>query len=320
MTINNMIGSLLAQELIKGSRLALAKSITLIESSNPAHRKEALNLLQNLNAKHNTLRLGICGSPGAGKSTLIEALGLHIIAKGENLAVLAIDPSSPTIGGSILGDKTRMSQLSVHPKAYIRPSPTLGILGGVTVSCSETITLCENGGFLNVIVETVGLGQSETTVDEVTDLVMFVTTPAGGDSLQGIKKGIMEVADLIVVNKADGPLKEKAKVSKFELEQAIKLNLNRYDFKPEVILCSAANKENIDGVWNAVLKAKEKLGKEIHKKRARQVKQNTIRMLESLIRIKIREMEGLPEYSKITQGEWPRANAEELLNLLIKKS
>lgn len=315
-----MIGSVLAQDLVKGSRLALAKSITLIESSNPNHRKEALSLLQSLKPTTNSLRLGICGSPGAGKSTLIEALGLHIIQKKEKLAVLAIDPSSPTHGGSILGDKTRMSELSVNPMAYIRPSPTLGILGGVTVSCSETITLCENAGFLNTIVETVGLGQSETTVDEVTDLVMFVTTPAGGDSLQGIKKGIMEVADIIVINKADGPLKEKAKVSKFELEQAIKLNLKRYDFKPEVILCSAMNKENINTVWDAVLKAKEKLGPEIQMKRKRQIKQNTIRMLESLIRIRIKEIEKSEKFLKIIQGEWPRSNAEELLDLLIMKS
>lgn len=310
--------ALLAQEVMNGSRIALAKAITLIESSNAVHREQALELLRGLKPRNDTLRLGICGSPGAGKSTLIEALGMHLLSQNERLAVLAIDPSSTSHGGSILGDKTRMSSLSVNPLAYIRPSPTQGALGGVTVSCSESITICENAGFPNIIIETVGLGQSETTVDEVTDLVMFVTTPAGGDSLQGIKKGIMEVSDLIVVNKADGPFKEKAKSCKFDLEQAIKLNLSRYSkFKPEVLMCSAAMKIGIEELWQSIKKTRERLKDEIEIKRKRQVKQNTLRMLEALLKVRVKEMSGLERFQQIVAGEWPRANAQELLELMI---
>jgi LAO/AO transport system kinase len=315
-----MNGSLLAEQVMTGSRVALAKAITLIESSNPQHRQSALALLKGLKPQEGSLRLGICGSPGAGKSTLIEALGLQLVEKGEKLAVLAIDPSSPTHGGSILGDKTRMASLATNPLAYIRPSPTMGALGGVTVSCSESITLCENAGFHNVIIETVGLGQNETTVDEVTDLVLFVTTPAGGDSLQGIKKGIMEVADLIVVNKADGPFREKAKACKFELEQAVKLNLSRYlKFKPEVLLCSAVMKDGISELWQAVLRTRERLKEDIFWKRKRQVRQNTLRMLEAMMKVKVREMTGTERFEQVVNGRWPRANAQELFEIILSK-
>ncbi|OMJ71818.1 hypothetical protein SteCoe_29879 [Stentor coeruleus] len=314
-----MLGHSLAKEILNGSRRALAKSITLIESSLPQHRKESLDLLSSLPNVSNTLRVGICGSPGAGKSTLIEALGLHLISLGKRPAVLAIDPSSVTHGGSILGDKTRMVELSVNPKAYVRPSPTQGNLGGVTVSCSESISLCESAGFNTIIVETVGLGQSETTVDEVADLVMFVTTPAAGDSLQGIKKGIMEVADIIVVNKADGPLAEKARYTKFELESAVNLNLRRYHCKPEVVLCSALNKIGIDSLWKAVENTARNLKQEISEKRHRQIKQNTKRMLEALIRTRIKEMENNSNFKKIVEDEGiPRAAAVKLLDILFR--
>ena len=314
-----MIGKELAQQILQGSRYALSKSITMIESSLLQHRVDSLELLNNLPVPSNTLRIGICGSPGAGKSTLIEALGLHIISLHKKLAVLAIDPSSITHGGSILGDKTRMVELAMNPNAFVRPSPTRGIMGGITVGCSESIALCEGAGYDTIFVETVGLGQNETTVDEVTDLVMYVTTPAGGDSLQGIKKGIMEIADIIVVNKADGAFKEKAKYTKFELEQAINLNFRRYSVKPEVIMCSAKDKEGIENIWKTVENTQKNLLADIKEKRKKQTKQNAHRMLESMIKIKIKEMESYPEYKQILSTETtPRAAAMKLLNLLLK--
>lgn len=314
-----MLGRSLAKEILNGSRYALSKAITMIESSLSQHRLESLSLLSSLPNVPNTLRIGICGSPGAGKSTLIEALGLHLISIDKKPAVLAIDPSSVTHGGSILGDKTRMLELSINPKAYVRPSPTRGNLGGVTVCCSESISLCENAGFNPVIIETVGLGQSETTVDEVTDLVMFVTNPVAGDSLQGIKKGIMEVADVIIVNKADGALAERAKYTKYELEQAVNLNLRRYHCKPEIVMCSALNKTGIDLVWKAVEITAWKLKQEIVDKRNRQMRQNTRRMLEALIRTRIREMENTSEFKNIVENEGiPRAAATKLLSMIFK--
>jgi LAO/AO transport system kinase len=313
-----MIGKALAKQLLEGSRYALSKSITLIESSLQEHRTESLSLLNSLPETSNTLRIGICGSPGAGKSTLIEALGLHLISLNKKLAVLAIDPSSISNGGSVLGDKTRMVKLAMDPKAFVRPSPTKGTMGGVTVGCSESILLCESAGYDTILVETVGLGQNETTVDEVTDIVMFVTTPAGGDSLQGIKKGIMEVADIIVVNKADGAYKERAKYSKYELEQAVHLNFKRYPYEPKVVLCSAAFKEGIPELWETVENTKLKLEKEIKLKRIRQVKQNSMRMLEDLVKLRIKELEKLPEYNLIFQNEHvSRSAALKLMDLLI---
>ena len=306
-------------QVLQGDRHALSKSITLIESSLASHRAECMSLLSNLSPCPNTLRIGVCGSPGSGKSTLIETLGLHLLSLNHKLAVLAIDPSSVTHGGSILGDKTRMSELSMNPKAYIRPSPTRGVMGGVTVSCSESISLCESAGFTTVLVETVGLGQSELTVDEVTDLVMFVTTPAAGDSLQGIKKGIMEIADIIVINKADGPLKEKAKYTKFELESAVSMNLRRYESMPQVITCSALHREGIKEMWETVIKVRENLRKEIVEKRKKQMKQNSVRMLEALVRERIREMENSQEYEEIMGKEnLPRAAAGKLLEMLLR--
>lgn len=314
-----MFGKLLAEQVLQGSRQALSKAITLLESSLPAHRDECLSLLSNLPPIENTLRIGICGSPGAGKSTLIESLGLHIISLNLPLAVLAIDPSSISNGGSILGDKTRMAKLAQNPKAYVRPSPTKGVLGGVTTSCSENISLCESAGFKIVLVETVGLGQNETTVDEVTDIVLFVTTPAGGDALQGIKKGIMEIADVVIVNKADGPFKEKAKYTKFELESAINMNLRRYENKPEVLLCSALMGEGIEDMWKSIGELRKTLAKEIVEKRKRQVLQNSYRMLEALVKIKIKSIENAPGYVDIIKNEKvPRAAAVKLLDLLMK--
>jgi LAO/AO transport system kinase len=194
----------LAEQLVRGDRRALAKAITLTESTRADHRAEADALLDALMpSTGRSLRLGISGVPGVGKSTFIEALGLQLIGQGHKVAVLAVDPSSSLSGGSILGDKTRMERLSVHDKAFIRPSPTSGALGGVAEHTREALLLCEAAGFDIVIVETVGVGQSETAVAGMTDLFVLLQLPNAGDDLQAIKRGVMELADLVVINKAD---------------------------------------------------------------------------------------------------------------------
>lgn len=194
----------LAEPLARGDRRALAKAITLIESTRADHRAEADALLDALMPRTGqSLRLGISGVPGVGKSTFIEALGLFLIGQGHRVAVLAVDPSSSVSGGSILGDKTRMERLSVHPAAFIRPSPTSGALGGVAEHTREALLLCEAAGFDVVIVETVGVGQSETAVAGMTDLFVLLQLPNAGDDLQAIKRGVMELADLVVINKTD---------------------------------------------------------------------------------------------------------------------
>ena len=205
-----------------GDRRALAQAITLVESTRPDHRARARELLSQLQPDAgDAVRIGLSGAPGSGKSTLIEALGLHAVDRGHRVAVLAVDPSSTTTGGSILGDKTRMSDLARHPDAFIRPSPTSGTLGGVARRTREAMLLCEAAGFDLVVVETVGVGQSEVAVADMVDLFVLVASPAGGDDLQGIKRGIMELADLIVVNKADGDLAASAERAQIDLQHAV---------------------------------------------------------------------------------------------------
>jgi LAO/AO transport system kinase len=193
-----------------GDRRALARAITLVESARPDHRADALALLAALRPAPEALRIGLSGTPGVGKSTFIETFGLMLTGQGLKVAVLAVDPSSARSGGSILGDKTRMERLSRDPRAFIRPSPSQTQLGGVARRTREAVALCEAAGFDVVLIETVGVGQSETVVAELSDLFLLLLAPAGGDELQGVKRGIMEMADLILVNKADGDLKPAA--------------------------------------------------------------------------------------------------------------
>lgn len=200
----------LAQRLQSGERRALARAITLVESARADHRAQATELLAALGTGKQALRIGLSGTPGVGKSTFIEAFGLMLTAQGLRVAVLAVDPSSARSGGSILGDKTRMERLSRDPNAFIRPSPSQTQLGGVARRTREAVALCEAAGFDVVLIETVGVGQSETVVAEMSDLFVLLLAPAGGDELQGVKRGIMEIADLILVNKADGDLKAQA--------------------------------------------------------------------------------------------------------------
>ncbi|MGX9687172.1 methylmalonyl Co-A mutase-associated GTPase MeaB [Deinococcus wulumuqiensis] len=240
----------LAAPLLAGNRRALAKAITLVESHRPEHEREAQALLNEL-LPHagRSLRVGLTGVPGVGKSTLIEALGMFLAEAGHKVAVLAVDPSSKRTGGSIMGDKTRMPQLTVHPNAFIRPSPSGGTLGGVARRTRETITLCEAAGYDVLLVETVGVGQSETQVAGMTDLFVLLTLHGAGDELQGIKRGIMELSDLCVVNKADTDPRAAIR-AQTELRSALTL-LTPHDapWRPAALRASAVTGEGIPELW-----------------------------------------------------------------------
>jgi LAO/AO transport system kinase len=234
-------------QLIGGNRRALAKAITLVESTLPEDAAASRELLEKaIPLSGNSLRLGISGVPGVGKSTFIEALGLELIERGHKVAVLAVDPSSPQTGGSILGDKTRMVELSSHPSAFIRPSPTAGVLGGVARSTRETILLCEAAGYDRILVETVGVGQSEFEVASMTDLFLLLALTGAGDGLQGIKRGILEITDMLIINKADGDNLPRARVAAKEYEAALHLLHPRKSVP--VLLTSATEKMGIDEV------------------------------------------------------------------------
>ena len=246
----------LAGQVLEGNRRALARAITLVESTRGDHRAAASDLLQCLIPyAGNSIRLGISGVPGVGKSTFIEALGNHVIDAGHRVAVLTVDPSSAISGGSILGDKTRMELLSRRAEAYIRPSPSGNTLGGVTRRSREALILCEAAGFDVVIVETVGVGQSETRVADMTDMFVLLLLPGGGDELQGIKRGIMELADLILVNKADDEMQVLAGRSAADYSNALRLLHPRStDWKVEVKACSARDGVGIAEAWDVVLR------------------------------------------------------------------
>lgn len=237
--------------LIQGNRRALAKAITLIESQRSDDRDAAQHLLQALLPKTgSSIRLGITGIPGVGKSTFIEAFGLYLLSQGKRVAVLAVDPSSPISGGSILGDKTRMEVLSRHEGAFIRPSPSQGSLGGVAQKTRETMLLCEAAGYDVIIVETVGVGQSEYQVAAMVDFFMVLMLPNAGDELQGIKKGIMELADALVINKADGDSVNLAKQTQSHYQSALHLLTPQSFWSPPVLQCSALKNIGIAEIWS----------------------------------------------------------------------
>jgi LAO/AO transport system kinase len=266
----------LAARIRAGDRAALSRAITLVESTRADHRDAAQQLLLELTPEAGSaLHVGITGVPGVGKSTTIEALGMHLIERGHRVAVLAVDPSSTRTGGSILGDKTRMAQLAVQPDAYIRPSPTSGTLGGVAKATRETIVLLEAAGYDVVLVETVGVGQSEVTVANMVDTFVFLTLARTGDQLQGIKKGVLELADVIVVNKADGEHAVEAKAAARELSGAIRLIYPRDTlWRPPVLTMSALTGDGLAEMWDTVLKHREKLraaGEFEARRRAQQV-------------------------------------------------
>ena len=232
----------------------LSRAVTLVESSKPEHQKIAQQIIMKcLPASGKSIRIGITGVPGVGKSTFIEALGKYITGHGGKLAVLAIDPSSERSKGSILGDKTRMEDLSGDKNAYIRPSPSAGSLGGVARKTRETIILCEAAGFDHIFIETVGVGQSETAVHSMTDFFLLLMLAGAGDELQGIKRGIMEMADLIAINKADGNNVEKAGMAKMQYENALHLFPRKEsDWIPQALTCSAVQKSGVAEIWTKI--------------------------------------------------------------------
>jgi LAO/AO transport system kinase len=253
--------AVLAESIQKGDHRALARAITLIESTRADHRAAASELLEVLMPyTGNSVRIGISGAPGVGKSTFIEALGNHVIEAGHRVAILAVDPSSAISGGSILGDKTRMETLSRRDEAYIRPSPAGTTLGGVTRRSRETLLLSEAAGFDVIIVETVGVGQSETKVADMTDMFVLLLLPGGGDQLQGIKRGIMELADLVLVNKADGDLKSLATQAASQYRDALQLLRSRTtDWQVKVRTCSALDNVGVSDAWEVMSRHQEML-------------------------------------------------------------
>jgi LAO/AO transport system kinase len=242
----------LAKGIIAGERRALARGITLVESSRADHRTQATQVLASMPKARQALRIGMSGTPGVGKSTFIESFGMMLTAQGLRVAVLAVDPSSARSGGSILGDKTRMDRLSRDPNAFIRPSPSQTHLGGVARRTREAVALCEGAGFDVVLIETVGVGQSETVVAQMSDLFMLLLAPAGGDELQGVKRGIMEMADIILVNKADGDLKPVAMRTRADYAGALRLMRKRPQDPegfPQAMTVSALEEQGLQDAW-----------------------------------------------------------------------
>ena len=300
------------KDILNGNRRAIAKAITLIESTHPESFLKGQELLESL-LPHagNAIRIGVTGVPGVGKSTFIEAIGLFLIQQGYRVAVLAVDPSSKISGGSIMGDKTRMNLLAKDPSAFVRPSPSSGKLGGVASKTRETILICEAAGYDVIIVETVGVGQSETIVSSMVDFFMLLLLPNAGDELQGIKKGVLELADLVVVNKSDGKQELLAKISEAEFRKALQLlTPSRNSWKVQILRCSALKKKGMEKIWKTILEFREVLQKsgEWQKQRSNQTGKWLWSMVEEGLLTKfrkhnnihkqIRKMEKEVEYGK----------------------
>src|SRR5690606_2395802 len=294
-----------------GNRRALAKAITLVESKLDAHREQAQLLLEAvLPHTGNSIRIGITGIPGVGKSTFIETFGLYLIALGKKVAVLAVDPSSPIAGGSILGDKTRMEELSRCEEAFIRPSPSEGTLGGVAQHTRETMLLCEAAGYDVILVETVGVGQSEYEVASMVDFFMVLMLPNAGDELQGIKRGIMELADALVINKADGESLNLAQRTRSHYQSAMNLLRHTSFWTPRVMTCSAVEKKNIDAVWGMIsdFEVDARKNGSLENKRSKQAKEWMHKLIHEMLMLRLRsnpevrqEMRSLEQ--KVIAGE-----------------
>jgi LAO/AO transport system kinase len=295
----------LASELRAGSRAALARAITLVESRRSDHQAAARELVQALLPDTGrAFRVGITGSPGVGKSTTIDVLGMYLIEAGHKVAVLAVDPSSARTGGSILGDKTRMNDLSAHPNAFIRPSPSSGTLGGVAAKTREAMVLCEAAGFDVVLVDTVGIGQSETAVCDMTDFFLALMLPGGGDELQGIKKGLIELADMIAINKADGDNLKRANITAADYRGALHILAPRSEhWHPPVVTYSAMTKMGIAELWEKVVAHRTAMnasGDFAARRREQQVKWMWT-MLEDRLKARLRGDPGIR--SKVKQAE-----------------
>jgi LAO/AO transport system kinase len=273
-TARNLDPAKLADGLKAGQRAALARAITLVESRKREHRRLAQHLIQELlPLTGKALRVGITGVPGVGKSTTIDTLGSNLTAAGHKVAVLAVDPSSTRTGGSILGDKTRMAQLAVDQNAFIRPSPSAGTLGGVAAKTRETMLLCEAAGYDVILVETVGIGQSETTVADMVDFFLVLMLPGAGDELQGIKKGVLEIADMIAVNKADGDGATRARTAASDYRAALHILAPKSPtWTPPVITVSGLANEGLDHLWEQITEFRERMqaSGEWHQKRSGQ--------------------------------------------------
>ena len=246
-------GTSLLALLLSGDRQALGRAITLIESTRDDHQAQARELLAQLPKNKNTFRIGITGAPGVGKSTFIDALGVHLLAQGHKVAVLAIDPSSAKSGGSILGDKTRMEQLTRDERAFIRPTPNAGVLGGIAIKTREVMQLCEAAGYDIILIETVGIGQSEFGVYDLVDVLALLLITGAGDDLQGIKRGIMEMVDLMVIHKADGANLKQAKQLKSTLKMITHaLPQPRPNWATQVLTASSVERTGIEECWNSL--------------------------------------------------------------------
>lgn len=313
-----------AKGVLDGDRGALSRAITLVESARADHREQAQRLLVELLPQSGgSARVGITGVPGVGKSTFIESLGTTLTSQGHRVAVLAVDPSSTRSGGSILGDKTRMAKLATDPNAFIRPSPTSGTLGGVARATRETVVLMEAAGYDVVLVETVGVGQSEVTVANMVDCFLFLTLARTGDQLQGIKKGVLELADVIAVNKADGEHEREARKAARELSGALRLLYGPdASWTPPVLTCSGMTGAGLDTVWQQIGKHRDAMAAsgELAAKRSRQqvdwmwsmVREQLLYRLEQHtgVRVVVGEVEGLVREGEIT----PTLAAERILD------
>ena len=284
--------------LTAGNRRALAKAITLVESKLDTHREQAQQVLEQILPKTGkSIRIGISGIPGVGKSTFIEAFGRHLIAQDKKVAVLAVDPSSPLRGGSILGDKTRMEELSREENAFIRPSPSEGALGGVAQKTRETMLLCEAAGYDVILVETVGVGQSEYEVAAMVDFFLVLMIPNAGDELQGIKRGIMELADALVINKADGESINLANRTKSHYQNAFHLIKHGSFWNPRVETCSALEKERIGDIWEMICEYQQLAldNSAFYEKRSRQNSEWLNKLIHEMIELRLKQSQSVQE-------------------------
>jgi LAO/AO transport system kinase len=318
----------LAQQIVEGDRRALARAITIVESTRPDHREEAAALLTEvLPHTGGAIRIGISGAPGSGKSTFIEAFGLHLVEHGHRVAVLAVDPSSTRTGGSILGDKTRMGELTRSDSAFVRPSPTAGTLGGVARRTREVMLLCEAAGFDVVMVETVGVGQSEVAVAGMVDLFAVLVAPGAGDELQSIKRGIIELADIVVVNKNDGELAPAAKTTATDYSSALRLVRSKTQaWTSRVVLVSALEGTGIDELWSTVEEFRSTLDAtgELDRRRAEQAREWMWSEVSESLMDALRNDERVAELADrleaaVTVGELaPAAAARQILDAFLR--